>query len=108
MSLRSVLELDLVLVQPRKTRPDLSEKNIDWDIKNQNKTKQRFDCDDSRLISSLLFACSKIGSPMICNFQRMQFQNLTVVIVIIKPPLFLKTPHNFSGALFMTCFSSLD
>ena len=29
--------LCLVLVQPRKTHPDMTE-NVDWDVKNQNKT----------------------------------------------------------------------
>ena len=29
--------MGLVLVQPRKTSPDITEKNVDWDIKNQIK-----------------------------------------------------------------------
>ena len=29
------INLCLVLVQPRKTRPDITEKNVDWDAKNQ-------------------------------------------------------------------------
>ena len=37
MSLSKTLILCLVLVQPRKTRPDMTEKNVDWDIKNQTK-----------------------------------------------------------------------
>ena len=27
----------LLLVQPRKTRPDITEKNVDWDVKNKIK-----------------------------------------------------------------------
>ena len=32
--------LCLVLVQPRKTHLELTEKNVDWDIKNQNKQNE--------------------------------------------------------------------
>ena len=39
MSLSGIFEQDinhyLVLVQPRKTSPDMTEKNVDWDVKNQ-------------------------------------------------------------------------
>ena len=32
--------LCLVLVQPRKIHPDITEKNVDWDVKNQHKQKK--------------------------------------------------------------------
>ena len=31
--------LCLVMVQHKKTRPDMAEKNVDWDVKNQHKQK---------------------------------------------------------------------
>ena len=42
VSLSKTLILCLVLVQPKKTHPDMTEKNVDWDIKNQIKQKKLF------------------------------------------------------------------
>ena len=36
MSLSKTLYLPLTIVQPRKTSPDMTEKNVDRDVKNQH------------------------------------------------------------------------
>ena len=39
-----------VLVQPRKTRPDITEKNVDWDVNNQIKQTNQLLSENVKLV----------------------------------------------------------
>ena len=43
----------LVLVQPRKTRPDITDKIVDWDVKIQIKIKKEYTINPDQIVSEV-------------------------------------------------------
>ena len=50
----------LVLVHPRKTRPHMTEKKVDWDVKNQIKQTKLL----QKILSGTLIACQAVWNQI--------------------------------------------